>query len=116
MSRRDLSILSTLQVLRLSVRNWAITMQLRLSLQPFPVLLFLGFIVHGRCSDYQLTCKNFEDKYPKVFEEYESLSDLVSPKSQYANYRKVLKTLIPPAIPFLGKHNNVSLNIRCLSY
>jgi hypothetical protein len=33
---------------------------------------------------------------------YKELHDTVSPKFQYANYRKCLKELVPPAIPFLG--------------
>lgn len=39
---------------------------------------------------------------PKVREELTMLCDLVAPKGQYANYRKVLKDLKVPAIPFLG--------------
>lgn len=39
---------------------------------------------------------------PKVKDELTILSDLVSPKGQYVNYRKVLKDLKVPAIPFLG--------------
>ncbi|TPX32051.1 hypothetical protein SmJEL517_g04743 [Synchytrium microbalum] len=46
--------------------------------------------------------QSFEDKYPKILEAYTEVADLVSPKGQYANYRKVLAVLIPPAIPFLG--------------
>lgn len=30
------------------------------------------------------------------------MAELVSPKGQYVNYRKALKELKPPAIPFLG--------------
>ena len=44
----------------------------------------------------------FKDKHAKAAEELQTLTDLVAPKSQYANYRKVLKELKPPAIPFLG--------------
>jgi len=33
---------------------------------------------------------------------YKELQDLVSPKFQYANYRKTLKEMALPAIPFLG--------------
>lgn len=33
---------------------------------------------------------------------YKELQDLVSPKFQYANYRKYLKDMSVPAIPFLG--------------
>ncbi|KAJ3254360.1 hypothetical protein HK103_007242 [Boothiomyces macroporosus] len=43
-----------------------------------------------------------EDKFPKLSEEYKALQELVSPKYQYANYRKCLKEMVPPAIPFLG--------------
>ncbi|KAJ3274260.1 hypothetical protein HDV01_003333 [Terramyces sp. JEL0728] len=43
-----------------------------------------------------------EDKFPKLSEEYKALQEVVSPKYQYANYRKCLKEMVPPAIPFLG--------------
>ncbi|KAJ3300426.1 hypothetical protein HK104_000484 [Borealophlyctis nickersoniae] len=48
------------------------------------------------------TWEAFAEKYPKIHEAYEEVAALVSPKGQYANYRKVLKDLVPPAIPFLG--------------
>ncbi|KAJ3168966.1 hypothetical protein HDU88_001293 [Geranomyces variabilis] len=44
----------------------------------------------------------FREKYPKLYEAYEDAAATVSPKGQYANYRKVLKDLAPPAVPFLG--------------
>ncbi|KAI8907028.1 hypothetical protein DFJ77DRAFT_187350 [Powellomyces hirtus] len=44
----------------------------------------------------------FREKYPKLYEAYEDAASTVSPKGQYANYRKVLKELAPPAVPFLG--------------
>eukprot|EP00842_Homolaphlyctis_polyrhiza_P005714 jgi/Hompol1/6143/HPOL_002188-RA len=44
----------------------------------------------------------FEDRFPKIYESYKELENLVSPKKQYANYRKALKEIVPPAIPFLG--------------
>jgi len=46
----------------------------------------------------------FNEKYPKVAEAYTELSDLVSPKGQYSNYRKALHSISLPVIPFLGKH------------
>lgn len=46
--------------------------------------------------------KLFEKSLPKVREELTMLCDIVSPKGQYANYRKVLKDLKGPSIPFLG--------------
>ncbi|KAJ3042258.1 hypothetical protein HDV00_007624 [Rhizophlyctis rosea] len=48
------------------------------------------------------TWEAFIDKHPKIHEAYEEVADVVTPKGQYANYRKVLKDLQPPAIPFLG--------------
>ncbi|KAJ3129785.1 hypothetical protein HK098_000155 [Nowakowskiella sp. JEL0407] len=42
------------------------------------------------------------EKFPKIFEAYREVQDIVSPKSQYANYRKQLKNVQPPLIPFLG--------------
>ncbi|KAJ3052005.1 hypothetical protein HK097_006984 [Rhizophlyctis rosea] len=48
------------------------------------------------------TWEAFVDKYGKIHEAYEEVADVVTPKGQYANYRKVLKDLQPPAIPFLG--------------
>ncbi|KAJ3016501.1 hypothetical protein HKX48_004007 [Thoreauomyces humboldtii] len=44
----------------------------------------------------------FREKYPKLDEAYQEAAATVSPKGQYANYRKVLKELAPPAVPFLG--------------
>jgi son of sevenless-like protein len=44
----------------------------------------------------------FAEKFPKTSTAYHDLAELVSPKGQYGNYRKVLKELTPPAIPFLG--------------
>lgn len=44
----------------------------------------------------------FAEKFPKTSIAYHDLAELVSPKGQYGNYRKVLKELSPPAIPFLG--------------
>ncbi|KAJ3086621.1 hypothetical protein HK102_012820 [Quaeritorhiza haematococci] len=48
------------------------------------------------------TWAGFADKHTKLSEAYAEVADLVSPKGQYANYRKALKELTPPAIPFLG--------------
>ena len=44
----------------------------------------------------------FQKKNPKLQEDYNAIGDIVSPKHQYASYRKKLKTLSGPAIPFLG--------------
>lgn len=53
----------------------------------------------------------FAEKFPKtsqayiftlILSRYAEVAELVSPKGQYGNYRKVLKELSPPAIPFLG--------------
>ncbi|KAJ3417139.1 hypothetical protein HDV05_006998 [Chytridiales sp. JEL 0842] len=48
------------------------------------------------------TWQGFADKWPTISDEYEELADIVSPKGQYANYRKELKDITLPAIPFLG--------------
>ena len=48
------------------------------------------------------TWQALEDKYPKVKADFVELAALVSPKHQYANYRKCLKDLDLPALPFLG--------------
>ncbi|KAI8902868.1 ras guanine nucleotide exchange factor domain-containing protein [Globomyces pollinis-pini] len=48
------------------------------------------------------TWSYLEERFPKVREAYKELQEIVSPKFQYANYRKCLKQLEPPAIPFLG--------------
>ncbi|KAI8823022.1 ras guanine nucleotide exchange factor domain-containing protein [Fimicolochytrium jonesii] len=50
------------------------------------------------------TWEAFREKYPKLHEAYLEASSTVSPKGQYANYRKVLKELVPPAVPFLGRY------------
>ncbi|KAI9101238.1 hypothetical protein DFS34DRAFT_462756 [Phlyctochytrium arcticum] len=44
----------------------------------------------------------FKEKYPKIHEAYEEAAAAISPKGQYANYRKALKDRQPPAVPFLG--------------
>lgn len=43
-----------------------------------------------------------DKSYPKLREQYNQCIDVVSPKGQYANYRKVLRTTLPPLIPFMG--------------
>ena len=48
------------------------------------------------------TWEALEEKYPKTKAEFVELAALVSPKHQYANYRKCLKDLEMPALPFLG--------------
>jgi hypothetical protein len=48
------------------------------------------------------TWQAFNDKWPSLQDEYDEISELVSPKGQYANYRRQLKELELPAIPFLG--------------
>ncbi|KAI8853001.1 ras guanine nucleotide exchange factor domain-containing protein [Chytridium lagenaria] len=45
---------------------------------------------------------HFAEKHSSIYDEYEQAADIVSPKGQYASYRKELKDLKPPAIPFLG--------------
>jgi hypothetical protein len=44
----------------------------------------------------------FNDKHSKLAEEYEAIAEMISPRSQYANYRKALKEVQKPAVPFLG--------------
>lgn len=56
----------------------------------------------GPVSRLHKTWKSFESKAPKLMELCKELQDLVSPKFQYANYRKILKEMTIPAIPFLG--------------
>eukprot|EP00835_Amoeboradix_gromovi_P004456 NODE_348_length_10403_cov_0.608210.p1 type:complete len:1268 gc:universal NODE_348_length_10403_cov_0.608210:1396-5199(+) len=48
------------------------------------------------------TLNRLEKSYPKVKEAYLESVTIVSPKGQYANYRKHLKTLQKPILPFLG--------------
>ena len=48
------------------------------------------------------TWRSFTKKTPKLAESYEEIVNLVSPKGQYANYRKSLKNLQAPVLPFLG--------------
>ncbi|TPX66009.1 hypothetical protein SpCBS45565_g04755 [Spizellomyces sp. 'palustris'] len=48
------------------------------------------------------TWEAFKEKYPKIHEAYEEVAATVSPKGQYANYRRALKEVVPPAVPFLG--------------
>ncbi len=44
----------------------------------------------------------FREKWPKVNDLYVELSDAVSAKGQYAQYRSTLKQTAPPLVPFLG--------------
>ncbi|KAJ1510423.1 hypothetical protein HMI55_006995 [Coelomomyces lativittatus] len=47
----------------------------------------------------------FKKKFPKLDALNEKLSDLVSPKRQYANYRQFMKSATSPCIPYLGIFN-----------
>nr|KAJ3420229.1 hypothetical protein HK105_005931 [Polyrhizophydium stewartii] len=66
------------------------------------VTTIIGALTMSPISRLHKTWKALEDKHPKLTEAYKELADLVSPKFQYANYRKALKEMQPPAIPFLG--------------
>ncbi|KAI8611804.1 ras guanine nucleotide exchange factor domain-containing protein [Chytriomyces sp. MP71] len=48
------------------------------------------------------TWRKFGKYYQGIFVDYEDAAAVVSPKGQYANYRKELKDIALPAIPFLG--------------
>ncbi len=48
------------------------------------------------------TLLRLEKNFPKLKESYLEAVAIVSPKGQYANYRKHLKTLLKPVLPFLG--------------
>jgi son of sevenless-like protein len=48
------------------------------------------------------TWQSLADKFPKMLDTFKELSAIVSSKFQYANYRKYVKEMNPPAIPFLG--------------
>ncbi|KAL5037234.1 hypothetical protein RTP6_004701 [Batrachochytrium dendrobatidis] len=66
------------------------------------VTTIIGALSMSPISRLHKTWKVLEDKYLKMAETYKEIADLVSPKFQYANYRKALKEMQPPAIPFLG--------------
>ncbi|KAL7754368.1 hypothetical protein RI367_000349 [Sorochytrium milnesiophthora] len=44
----------------------------------------------------------FDSKFPKLRQQYQPLEEAVSTSGQYANYRRILKAIERPAIPFLG--------------
>ncbi|KAI8841464.1 ras guanine nucleotide exchange factor domain-containing protein [Chytriomyces cf. hyalinus JEL632] len=48
------------------------------------------------------TWRKFGKYYSSILSDYEASASIVSPKGQYANYRKELKDIKLPAIPFLG--------------
>ncbi|RKP02606.1 hypothetical protein CXG81DRAFT_10590 [Caulochytrium protostelioides] len=48
------------------------------------------------------TWSAFAESHGRTYELYKEISALVSPRGQYAEYRKTLKEMTPPAIPFLG--------------
>ena len=48
------------------------------------------------------TWSNLSRKYPKTHEQFLLLSDIVSPKQQYAKYRKCIQSWTPPILPFFG--------------
>ncbi|KAJ3142493.1 hypothetical protein HK100_002936 [Physocladia obscura] len=48
------------------------------------------------------TWKKFSKRYSTIYNEYEETADIVSPRGQYSNYRKELKDVKLPAVPFLG--------------
>ncbi|ORZ31937.1 ras guanine nucleotide exchange factor domain-containing protein [Catenaria anguillulae PL171] len=50
------------------------------------------------------TWASFHKKHPKSSESFTKLSEAVSTSGQYANYRKLMKNVQPPCIPFLGVH------------
>ncbi|KAJ3359560.1 hypothetical protein HDU91_004897 [Kappamyces sp. JEL0680] len=56
----------------------------------------------GPVSRLHKTWESFGEKNPKLAESYRELQDLVSPKMQYSTYRKCLKEMALPALPFLG--------------
>ncbi|KAJ1338899.1 hypothetical protein BSLG_006536 [Batrachochytrium salamandrivorans] len=66
------------------------------------VTTIIGALSMSPISRLHKTWKVLEDKHAKIFEGYKDMADLVSPKFQYANYRRALKEMQPPAIPFLG--------------
>ncbi|KAI8924505.1 ras guanine nucleotide exchange factor domain-containing protein [Entophlyctis helioformis] len=66
------------------------------------VTTIIGAFTMSPISRLHKTWKILEDKHPKISDAYKELADIVSPRFQYANYRKVLKEMAPPAIPFLG--------------
>ncbi|KAJ3031069.1 UNVERIFIED_CONTAM: hypothetical protein HDU68_006657 [Siphonaria sp. JEL0065] len=48
------------------------------------------------------TWRKFNKHYPSICAEYEQTAEIVSPKGQYSSYRKEMKDIKLPAIPFLG--------------
>lgn len=50
----------------------------------------------------QKTWTLFREKHQKHANAYDEISNIVSARGQYANYRKTLKQCQPPVIPFLG--------------
>jgi hypothetical protein len=50
----------------------------------------------------QKTWSLFREKHQKYASAYDEISDIVSARGQYANYRRTLKQCEPPVIPFLG--------------
>lgn len=59
-------------------------------------------LVMSPISRLKKTWDLFKEKYSRLYELYEETVATVSPRGQYAAYRKVLKDLAPPAVPFLG--------------
>jgi hypothetical protein len=49
------------------------------------------------------------EKFPKIYEHMSDLGPLISAKFQFANYRKYVKEMVPPAIPFLGGFQKLNL-------
>ena len=48
------------------------------------------------------TWANLVRKYPKTNDEFNELIGLSSPKQQYASYRRTLRSLGSPVLPFMG--------------
>ena len=62
----------------------------------------MGGLAMSAVTRLKKTWSYLSRKFVKTKDDFDRLSDMVSPKQQYAVYRKTLKSFVGPCIPFLG--------------
>ncbi|KAI9190231.1 hypothetical protein H9P43_001664 [Blastocladiella emersonii ATCC 22665] len=85
------------------IKYWIHVAQACATLQNFnAVTAVVAGLTMGPVRRLDKTWKSFNQKHPKSSEAFTKLSDVVSTSGQYLNYRRMIKAVHPPCIPFLG--------------
>lgn len=66
------------------------------------VTTILAGLQMGPVERLKKTWSAMVERHPKSYELLQELAPIISSKFQYSNYRKYVKEMQPPAIPFLG--------------